>query len=819
LLRNEMDRSAEIVIVGAGIVGCSVAQHLTALGCDDVVVVEQGPLPEAGGSTSHAPGLVFQTNPSKTMTELASYTVRHLSTLQDEKGSCWVPVGSIEVAATAERWEDLRRKRGFAASWGVAGELLEPEEITTRIPLLDAGKILGGLYVPSDGIAKAVRASAVMAAEARTRGARFYPEVRVIAIEIERGQVRAVVTDRGRIATPRVVCCAGIWGPLIGEMAATPIPLQPMQHQYVLTSALPELTGAMTEASHPILRHQDRSMYFRQVWDAYGVGSYQHRSMPVDADELLAHEDADVMPSVMRFTEEDFDGARADARSLLPPLRAVDIASAMNGVFSFTADGFPLIGESESVRGFWVAEAVWITHSVGVGKAVAECIVEGASSIDLRECDLHRFEPFAHSPAYVSARSAQAFQEVYDIIHPLQPMEEPRPLRVSPFHPRQRELEAVFLESMGWDRPQWFEVNQRLGECKGVPARSGWAARFWSPVVGAEHLATRERVGLFDMTSLKRLVVQGPGALTLLQDLTSNEIDKPPGRVTYTLMLDRRGGIKSDLTVARLAEDRFQVGCNGPLDFYWIKRWADERRDVVVLDITGATCCLGLWGPLARELLQCVTDDDLSNESFGYFRAREIFVREVPVTALRLSYVGELGWELYTSADLGLRLWDVLWDAGRPLGAIASGRGAFDSLRIEKGYRSWGKDMSTEDDPYQVGLEFAVKLDKGAFVGRDSLAERVRAGAPSRRLSCLTIDEPGRVVMGKEPVYESGKVAGFVTSAAYGYSVGCGIAYAHLRSEACLPGTRVEIEYFGERLPATVAVEPLWDPKMERLRS
>jgi glycine cleavage system aminomethyltransferase T/glycine/D-amino acid oxidase-like deaminating enzyme len=811
-----MQRSAEVVVLGAGIVGCSVAQHLTAMGCRDVVVVEQGPLPEAGGSTSHAPGLVFQTNPSKTMTQLASDSVRQFSGLQDESGPCWLPVGSIEVAATEERLIDLRRRRGFAASWGVTGDLLSPGDVIALVPLVEATEIRGGYHVPTDGIAKAVRAAAVMAVEARSRGARFHSDVTVTGIEIDHGRVEAVVTERGRIATQTIVCCAGIWGPLIGAMADTSIPLQPMQHQYIVTSAIPELEGSRAEVSHPILRHQDRSMYFRQVWEGYGVGSYQHRSLPVEATELVPHGSAEVMPSVMPFTESDFEPAWADAGRLLPSLGGAKVETAMNGIFSFTADGFPLIGESQSTRGFWVAEAVWITHSAGVGRVVAEWIVDGASRIDLRECDLNRFESFAHSPAYVSARSAQSFQEVYDIIHPLQPLEDPRPLRTSPWHCRQRELEAVFLEGMGWDRPQWFEVNRGLPECQEVPSRSGWEARFWSPVVGAEHLVTRAQVGLYDMTSLKRLEVLGPGALSLLQELTSNELDKPPGQVTYTLMLDHRGGIRSDLTVARLDEDRFQVGCNGPLDFYWISRWADERSDVTVRDITGATCCIGLWGPLARELLQSLTDDDLS---FGYFRARDIFVREVPVTALRLSYVGELGWELYASADLGLRLWDLLWVAGRPLGAIAGGRGAFDSLRLEKGYRAWGKDMSTEDDPYQVGLGFAVKLDKQGFVGRDALLERGRADVPNRRLSCLTLDEPGRVVMGKEPVYHDGEVVGFVTSAAYGYSVGCGIAYAHLPAVLGEPGTSVAIEYFGERLPATVATEPLWDPKMERLRS
>jgi glycine cleavage system aminomethyltransferase T len=539
--------------------------------------------------------------------------------------------------------------------------------------------------------------------------------------------------------------------------------------------------------------------------------------MPVPPDDILGHGEASVMPSVMEFTPADFEGAWRDARELLPALQGAEIEEAMNGLFSFTPDGMPLLGESREARGFWVAEAVWITHAAGVGKAVAEWISEGSPGVDVGGCDVHRFEPYAHSPTYVRARGSQAFREVYDIIHPMQPMEEPRPLRTSPFYARQRELGAYFLEASGWERPHWYGANEPLVAGRAIPEPDEWAGRYWSPVVGAEHQVTRERVALYDMTSLKKAEVTGPGALELLQRLNTNQLDKPVGAVTYTLMLDDKAGVKSDITVARLGEEHFQLGLNGPRDIEWMERHLPEDGSVVLRDITPGTCCIGVWGPSARELVQSLSEDDLSNEAFGYFRARRIFVREVPVTALRLSYVGELGWELYTTADLGLRLWDLLWEAGQPLGVIAGGRGAFSGLRLEKGYRMWGTDMTTEHDPYEAGLGFAVKPDKGDFIGSEAL-ERRREEGLRRRLACLVLDDPGVVVMGSEPVWGGGAAVGYVTSAAYGYSVGKSIAYAWLPPELAEEGTEVEIQYFGERHGATVSKEPLFDPAMKRMR-
>ncbi|MGH3665854.1 MAG: FAD-dependent oxidoreductase, partial [Egibacteraceae bacterium] len=493
-----MDSHAQVVIIGAGIVGCSTAYHLSQLGCTDVVVVDKGPLFATGGSSTHAPGLVFQTNPSQTMTELARYTVERYGAATLDGQPCFHAVGGIEVAATPERWADLKRKRGLASSWGVESELLSPQQVADLVPLVDRERIYGGFHVPGDGIAKPVRAAEAMARDAQALGVRFHGQVEVSGFDIADERIRAVETDQGRISCEAVVCCAGIWGPRIGRLAGVSIPVQPMAHQYAWTTDVPGLEDAESEVTHPILRHQDRAMYFRQHQHRYGVGSYQHRSIPVSVDDIRSHHDSDVMPSVQAFTSDDFKRPWLDAQELLPALTRSEIERGINGLFLFTGDGMPVLGESRTVRGFWAAEAVWISHAGGAGKAVAEWLVDGKPSIDVRQADLNRFEDFAHSPAYVRARASQNFAEVYDIIHPLQPMEEPRPLRVSPFYARQRELGAFFLEGAGWERPQWYETNAALLDGRDIPGRDAWAERYWSPTVGAEAQVTRERVALYD---------------------------------------------------------------------------------------------------------------------------------------------------------------------------------------------------------------------------------------------------------------------------------------------------------------------------------
>jgi glycine cleavage system aminomethyltransferase T len=650
----------------------------------------------------------------------------------------------------------------------------------------------------------------------------------VLDVVVDAGRVTGVVTDHGELPADVVVCCAGIWGPRVAAMAGVDLPLTPLAHQLAWTTPVPAMADLAERAggpeiTRPILRHQGADLYFRDRFDQVGIGYYGHRPMPVSPDEIGrpsapggtgAAAGATSMPSVLPFTPADFEEAWALSRELLPALGEARVDDAFNGLFSFTTDDFPLLGPSRYVEGFWVAEAVWVTHSAGVGRAVAEWLVEGSSTVDLHECDVNRFEAHQLAPEYVLARGKQNFVEVYDVKHPLQPMEDPRPLRTSPFRPRQQELGAVFLEANGWERPHWFEANAGLVEGRDVPAPEDWAARYWSPIAAAEAQVTRERVAMYDMTALKRLEVSGPGATAFLQELCTGNVDKSVGSVTYCLLLGEDGGIRSDVTVARLGRDRYQVGANGALDLDRMARRLPADGSVAVRDITPGTCCVGLWGPRARDVLAPLTTADVSNEAFGYFRAKELYVGHVPVTALRLSYVGELGWELYTTADLGLKLWDTLWAAGQEHGVIAGGRAAFNGLRLEKGYRSFGTDMTFEHDPWEAGLGFAVRVQKESFVGRS--AALARRHTVRRRLTCLTLDG---VVLGKEPVFAGDACVGFVTSASYGYTIGTGIAYAWLPAELAEPGREVEVGWFDRRLRAVVTAEPLVDPEMKRLRS
>ncbi|GAA4846801.1 GcvT family protein [Saccharopolyspora rosea] len=821
-----MSTTPRVVIIGAGIVGANLADELTERGWNRITVVDQGPLPLTGGSTSHAPGLVYQTSPSKTMSGFATYTVDKLNSLDVDGAWCFNQVGGLEIATTPERLADLHRRQGWATSWGIPGEVVGPEECVRLHPLLDPEKVLGGFHTPTDGLAKAARAVEALTRRARSRGARFQGSTRVLGIDQHGGRVTGVRTDAGVIPADIVVSCAGFWGPAVGDMVGMRVPLLPMAHQYARTGQVSELVGRndeQIEARLPILRHQDRDLYYREHNDRLGIGTYAHRPMPVRLSELPEIDGAPTeaaMPSMMPFTEEDFAPSWEHSKELLPALRSAKVETGFNGIMSFTPDGGPLIGESPDVAGFWIAEAVWVTHSSGVARALAQLLVDGRSELELHGCDVHRFDEIETTEDYVDETAQRNFVEVYDVLHPLQPKLSPRDLRVSPFHARQKELGAFFLESHGWERPHWYEANAPLVEDLPVEwqprPRDAWSAMFHSPIAAVEAWKTRTAVALYDMTPLKRLEISGPGALALLDRLTTGKMDKSIGSVTYTLVLDESGGIRSDVTVARLGEQRFQVGANGNLDLDHFRRQAPADHSVQIRDITGGTCCIGVWGPLARDLVQPLSHDDFSHEGLKYFRCKSARIAGIPVTAMRVSYVGELGWEIYTSAEYGQRLWDALFAAGRDLGVVAAGRAAFNSLRLEKGYRAWGADMTTEHNPYEAGVGFAVRKQKGEFVGRDALAE-IDADTVSRRLSCLTIDDGRSVVLGSEPVFLDGAPAGYVTSAAFAHTIGTPIAYAWLPSSATV-GTQVEIQYFDRRIRATVAAEPLVDPEMRRIR-
>ncbi len=818
----ELPAHGRVTIIGAGIAGCSVAYHLSELGWSDVVVIDQGPLFETGGSTSHAPGLVFVANFSQAMTRFAHYTTELYDRLRLNGARVWNGVGGLEVAWTPQRLVDLKRKVSAGRAWGVETHLLGADEARARLPLLSE-RIHGAMYTPADGVAEPHAAAAAMAALAAARGVRFFGSTRVTGIDVAGGRVRAVRTERGSIGTEIVVCAAGIWGPLVGRMAGVALPLLPLRHQFAVTEPLAALAGEQSRVRFPILRHQDRAMYFRQEREGFVIGSYDHEPLVVEPEDILSHEEAPVMPSMAEWSESAFRNAMVAAGELLPALRGAALDRKVNGMFVFTPDGMPVLGESPQVRGFWAAEAVWITHAGGVGRAVAEWIAEGQPSIDLWPCDVSRFQPHQLTPAYVRERGAQQYREVYDIIHPLQQMRTPRRLRLLPYHERLKALGAHFVESAGWERPQWYAANRVLlgGSTGHGLRRHGWSARYWSPIIGAEHRAVRERVGLFDLTPFTKLEVSGACATALLQKLCANQVDRPVGSIVYTAMLTPSGGIKCDLTVTRLAEDRYMVvtgGATSEHDRAWIERHVPRDGSVRVEDGSGRRCCIGLWGPLARELLRRLTEEDLSDGGFPYLTARPLSLAEVPALAARISYVGELGWELYAPIEFGRRLWDLLWHAGEDLGVVAAGLGAFDSMRLEKGYRLWGADIHTEYNPYEAGLGFAVKLRKGDFIGRDAL-RRSRSAGITRRLRCLTLDDASVALLGSEPVLTGGEVTGYVTSADYGYSVGRSIAYGYLPAESAELGARVQVESFGELHAATVTGEPLWDPAGERMRA
>ncbi|RSM03860.1 Dimethylglycine oxidase [Fusarium ambrosium] len=817
-----MAPSPRVVIIGAGIVGVNVADELVSRGWSDITVVDQGPLDMPGGSTSHAPGLVFQTTTSKTMTTFAKYTVEKLLSLD-----CFRQVGGLEIATTPERLEELKRKKGYASSFGVEAHLISPEKCLEVYPLLNKDLVLGGLHIPTDGLALAARAVQELINRTRKAGVRYLGSTTVTSIDHADGHVSGVVTRDGTIPADIVISCAGFWGVEVGAMVGVPIPLTPMGHQYVKTTPVPGQAARVPEPNGvrlPILRHQDQDLYYREHGDHYGIGFYGHRPMPVVAaslGETPKHVTEHNMPSRLDFTPKDFEPAWKLTQEILPALRETEIASGFNGIMSFTPDNGPLVGQAPGFDNFYVAEAVWVTHSAGVARALAQVLTTGKSELDLTECELSRFEQVQLSPGYIVETCSQNFVEVYDIIHPMQPKESPRNLRVSPFHSRQQDLGAYFLEGGGWERPHWFESNQKL--IKDLPEewepveRDAWSSKFYSPISAAEAWKTRTSLAMYDMTPIRRLEVSGPGAAELLQRLSTANVAGKPGTVTFTLLLDDHGGIRSDVFVSRLAEDLFHVGVNGPVDLAYFTREARVQtkkspyRFVEVRDITGGLASVGFWGPRAQDAIKLITKDDFSDRGLPYLHTKKAVIAGIPVIATRFSYIGELGWEIYTTADNGLRLWDALWQAGQPYGVIAAGRSAFNALRIEKGFRSFGIDLTTEYDPYEAGLDFAIHPGKEGYVGHAALKGK-SSEKVAKRLRGLIINDGRSVVLGKEPVFAKGQAVGYITSSAFGYSIGKPIAYVYLPKDI-INGDTVEIEYFGRRIKATVADPALYKPE------
>ncbi len=799
-----MKTQAQVVVIGGGVGGCSILYWLTKLGWPDVVLVERAEL--TSGSTFHSAGLVGQLRGSLSLTRMMMNSVELYRTLGAEVGleTGWHEVGSLRLASSQERMDELSRQAGWAKTFGLPLELISAEEARRLFPPISTEGVLGAAYLPTDGYIDPSQLTFALAEGARRGGAELYQHTRVTGISVERGRVTGVVTDKGELEAEVVVNAGGMFAKEIGALAGVTVPVVPMAHEYLVTKP----TGLPLDM--PTMRDPSLLVYFRPESGGLIMGGYERNPAPWSLDGIPPDFNGKLLAEDWPRFEELMDNAVVR----VPSLEEMEVVRLINGPEAFTPDGEFILGPTE-VRGLWTA-AGFCAHGLagagGMGKLVAEWIVEGTPSLDTWEMDSRRFGRHYRSREYTLARTREVYETYYDVKYPGHERRAGRPLRLSPTYPRLQELGAAFGEKSGWERANWFEPNAARGDESRRPR--GWAGRLWSPAIGAEHVACRETAALFDETSFAKIEVSGEGAAPFLEYLCDNMVTREHGSVTYTSMLNPRGGIECDFTVTRLAGERFRIVTGtafGQHDLAWIRQHAPQG--VAVADVTSQYACLGLWGPRSREILQPLTTTRLD---FPYLRARALAVGSVPCLALRVTYVGELGWELYCPTEFGLALWDAIWESGREHGLVAGGYKAIDSLRLEKGYRVWGADITPDDTPYEAGLGFAVKLDKGDFIGREALLSKQE---PERRLRCLALEDPRSVALSSEPVRVDGELVGRVTSGGFGYTVERSIAYAYLPAERAEVGQPVEVEIFGEWVEGEVAAEPLFDPQGERVRA
>jgi glycine cleavage system aminomethyltransferase T/glycine/D-amino acid oxidase-like deaminating enzyme len=850
---NDTPTRASAVIIGAGIVGNSLAYHLARLGWTELVLVDKGTMPNPGGSTGHASNFIFPIEYSKMMMELTRD-----STEQYQALGVHIQSGGIEVARTEARLHELRRRCTAARAWGIPAQLVSPAEAAKLVPYLDESVILGGAHFPTVGVVDSLRAGTLMREQAQQLGAlRVLAGTEVLGIDTgPDGRVSAVRTSKGDIETEVCAICCGVWSPGIARMAGARIPLTPIVHQMISVGPIPLFADTPGEISYPIVRDVDTNMYERQHGGDMEVGSYAHRPIIVAPGDIPSIEEAVLSPTEMPFTQDDFDPQLLQALELMPDLlgdERVGIRYAINGLISMTPDGHPVLGETPEVPGLWSVAASWIKEGPGIGRAVAEWMCGTPPEIDIHEADIARFYGHQRTTAHVIARAREGFNKMYGIVHPAEQWESQRRTRLSPVYERERDLGAVFIETAGWERPNWYESNAGLLERYAgrlMEREAEWEARWWSPIINAEHLAMRDACGLVDLSAFAVFDITGPGALDAVQSVAVAQMDVRVGRVVYTSLLDDRGGFRGDLTIMRLGPQWFRVVTGGATGMADLKWFADHLPGVggaggrgreggqgtaAISDLTSAWTTLGLWGPRARDVLASVTADDVSHQGFRFGTCREVEVGGVTVLASRISYVGELGWELYAPMEEGRRVWDTIWDAGQRHGLVPVGIGVYGTTgRLEKGYRAFGAELDGSYTLVEAGMA-RPSVKEQAFAGREAyLAQRPE---PPRAVLCtLTVDDHRsasgqlRYMMGGEPILtpDGGPLVdakgrpSYVTSAGSGPSVGRHLLMAYLPPGQAVAGTRLTVEYVGEPYPVTVAVAgstPLFDPENERVRS
>jgi glycine cleavage system aminomethyltransferase T/glycine/D-amino acid oxidase-like deaminating enzyme len=766
------------------------------------------------------------------------------STRQYQKLGVFRQSGGLELAQTRENFEELKRRLATAKSWGEVGELVTPEEVKKLMPFVNTKLILGAFWLPTTGVVDSLRAGTIMRETAQGMGAlTVFSNTEILDLGVKCGRIRSVSTSQGEIQTEYVVIACGVWSPRLARMAGASIPLTPAVHQMISVGPIKAFANTTGEIDYPIIRDMSTLMYERQNGSDMEIGSYAHRPILYEPDDIPSIEEAKLSPTELPFTREDFEPQMAHALELLPELlddKDAGIQHAINGLLSLTPDGSPVLGETPEVKGLWSAAAVWIKEGPGSGRIVAEWMTEGEPELDPNEVDIARFYSYGRTKSHVSGRCSEGYNKIYAIVHPREQWQSSRNVRLSPFYLREKELGAVFFETAGWERPHWYESNRKLLEefadrIQGRP--NEWDARWWSPIINAEHLAMRERVGMVDLSAFAVFDVQGPGALDYIQRLTVGQMDVPPGKAVYTPLLNHAGGMKSDLTITRMTETSFRVvtgGSQGGIDGKWFRDNLPKDGSAHLLDMTSSLCTLGIWGPRARLLLQSVTQDDVSNKGIPFGTARQINIGPVPVWALRISYVGELGWELYAPMEQGQKLWDILWEAGQKQGIAAVGIGVYATTgRLEKGYRLYGNELETEYNAVEAGLS-RPKVKGQDFIGKQAYL-RAREEEPAAILCTLVVENhisssgERRYMLGREPVLtQSGDPIvdrqgrrSYVTSAGAGPSVGKHLLMAYLPPEYAKEGTRLKVEYFAEHYPVTVAVAgstPLFDPTNERMK-
>ncbi len=834
--------TAETVVIGAGIVGNSLAYHLVEQGRDDVLLIDKGPLPDPGGSTGHASNFIMPVEHSKEMTHLTRQSIEHYKDMDTFTRS-----GGIEVARTEERMAENRRRVQSAKAWGEPGQLLDVDEIEELVPYINTDIIKGGFYSESAGVCDPLRAGEVMRARAQDAGGlTLSPNTTIEDLHVEEGRIVGVETDRGTVEANEVAIAAGLWSPKIAAMAGVDIPLSPAVHQMISVGPVAFFEDFEGEISHPVVRDMDTQMYERPSGNDLEVGSYQHRPILWDVEDIPSIDEAPLSPTQPPLTEDAFEQSMADALELMP--EALDDPDAgirleIDGLLSITPDGMPLVGPLQDVEGLWSCAAIWIKEGPAFGEEVAKWMVHGQPDRDLHGADVNRFYEYGNSRSFVKNRGGEGYRKIYGIVHPVEQWQSSRPLRTSPFYNRQQELDARFFEAAGWERPQWFWSNEDLvrgynEELEGLLRGHEWDSRWWSPIILGEHLHMRDHVAMIGDMGFGIFDFAGPDVVEYLERMAVGRVDVPVGKTVYTPILAENGGFISDLTLVRLAHDRYRVitgGASAGSDRAWFGGHIRDDEQVELFDRSESLCTLGLWGPDARNVLEEIAEEDVSDEAFPAYTAGNVTVGEVDAWAMRISYVGELGWEIYAPMGQGQRLWDLIAEAGAEYDIRPVGMGVYGTTgRLEKGYRLFGHELELEYSPAEAGLTFHGVKD-AEFIGKEAYAAGLEE-ENAATLCTLTVENHApnggtpRFMLGNEPVMtpdgevivdEEGRRS-YVTSAGTGPSVGKHLLMTYLPPEYAEEGTELQVEYFGEHYPVEVArvgSRPLFDPDNERIRS